>query len=80
MPVISIGHGTRPINELLDLLKKYDISWLADVRTMPYSKSNPQCNRESLHRSPEKCHCSKLIGQALQDIHISVQHIDEREN
>ena len=51
MPIFSIGHGTRPINELLDLLKKYDIAWLADVRTIPYSKFNPQYNRESLHHS-----------------------------
>jgi uncharacterized protein (DUF488 family) len=51
MPIFTIGHGTRPINELLGLLKKYDIDHLADVRSQPYSKFNPQYNRESLHRS-----------------------------
>src|SRR5882757_347440 len=51
MPIFTIGHGTRPINELLGLLKKYDIDFLADVRSQPYSKFNPQYNRESLHRS-----------------------------
>ena len=51
MPIFTIGHGTRPINELLGLLKKYNIDYLADVRSQPYSKFNPQYNRESLHRS-----------------------------
>ncbi|MES1249109.1 MAG: DUF488 domain-containing protein [Chitinophaga rupis] len=51
MPIFTIGHGTRPIRELLDLLRKYDIDYLADVRTQPYSKFNPQYNRESLYRS-----------------------------
>jgi uncharacterized protein (DUF488 family) len=51
MPIFTIGHGTRPIAETLDLLKKYDIGYLADVRSQPYSKFNPQYNRESLHRS-----------------------------
>jgi len=51
MPIFTIGHGTRPIDELLSLLKKYDIGYLADVRTQPYSKFNPQYNREPLHRS-----------------------------
>lgn len=51
MPIFTIGHGTRPIQELLDLLKHYDIACLADVRTQPYSKFNPQYNREPLHKS-----------------------------
>ena len=51
MPIFTIGHGTRPTQELIDLLKRYDISYLADVRTQPYSKFNPQYNRESLHKS-----------------------------
>ena len=51
MPIFTIGHGTRPIHELLDLLKRYDIGYLADVRSQPYSKFNPQYNRESLHKS-----------------------------
>jgi uncharacterized protein (DUF488 family) len=51
MPIFTIGHGTRPIAELLDLLDKFAIGYLADVRSQPYSKFNPQYNRESLHRS-----------------------------
>lgn len=51
MPIFTIGHGTRPITEFLDLLRTYGIDYLADVRSQPYSKFNPQYNREALHRS-----------------------------
>jgi len=66
MPIFTIGHGTRPINELLDLLKKYGIDYLADVRTQPYSKFNPQYNRESLHRSLNQQNIKYIyLGDAL---------------
>jgi uncharacterized protein (DUF488 family) len=51
MPIFTIGHGTHSITDFLDLLKKYHIDYLADVRSLPYSKFNPQYNREALHRS-----------------------------
>jgi len=66
MPIFTIGHGTRPINELLDLLKKYGIDYLADVRTQPYSKFNPQYNRESLHCSLNQQNIKYIyLGDAL---------------
>jgi uncharacterized protein (DUF488 family) len=66
MPIFTIGHGTRPINELLDLLKEHDIGYLADVRTQPYSKFNPQYNRESLHRSLNQQNIKYIyLGDAL---------------
>jgi uncharacterized protein (DUF488 family) len=50
-PIYTIGHGTRKISELLDLLKKFSIDFLLDVRSRPYSKFNPQFNREDLAAS-----------------------------
>jgi uncharacterized protein (DUF488 family) len=47
-PIYSIGHGNRKISEFLDLLKKYNILYLIDVRTQPYSKFNPQFNQNDL--------------------------------
>jgi uncharacterized protein (DUF488 family) len=50
IPLYTIGHGTRPAEEFLKLLKAYGITYLVDVRSRPYSRYNPQYNRESLQR------------------------------
>ena len=44
----TIGHSTRPLDELIALLRTFDVSVLADVRTMPRSRKNPQFNAETL--------------------------------
>ena len=53
-PLYTIGHGTRPIAELINLIKSFGVEYLADVRSRPYSKYNPQYNRESLFTALEK--------------------------
>lgn len=44
----TIGHSTHSINGFIKLLKDYNITAVCDVRSSPYSKFNPQFNRESL--------------------------------
>lgn len=46
--VYTIGHSTHPIEKLIALLKQHGITALADVRSRPYSRMNPQFNREEL--------------------------------
>jgi len=46
--VYTIGHSTRPQAELVDLLHHYKVTTLADVRTVPRSRHNPQFNRDEL--------------------------------
>ena len=46
--VLTIGHSTRSLEELLGLLKAHGVEHLADVRTIPRSRHNPQFNREGL--------------------------------
>jgi uncharacterized protein (DUF488 family) len=46
--VLTVGHSNRPLGELLELLRKHDVALLADVRTMPFSRSNPQFNQDAL--------------------------------
>jgi uncharacterized protein (DUF488 family) len=48
MTVWTIGHGTRGVEELIDLLTARRIGRLADVRTVPRSRHNPQFNRDRL--------------------------------
>jgi uncharacterized protein (DUF488 family) len=47
-PIYTIGHGTRKSNDFLQLLKKFGIEYLIDVRSQPYSKFNPQFNQVEL--------------------------------
>jgi len=46
--VLTIGHSTRPIEDFLDLLRAHGVGELADVRTAPGSRRNPQFNKAAL--------------------------------
>lgn len=46
--VFTIGHSTRELAEFILLLKTYGVTRIADVRTVPRSRHNPQFNREIL--------------------------------
>lgn len=48
-PVIfTVGHATRSLDDFVALLRHYGIECLADVRTIPRSRHNPQFNRDTL--------------------------------
>lgn len=47
----SIGHSTHSIGHFLNLLKQHNIKAIADVRSVPYSRHNPQFSREGLVRT-----------------------------
>ena len=46
--VLTIGHSTRAIGELIRLLKAHGVQRVIDVRTIPRSRHNPQFNRDQL--------------------------------
>jgi 3-methyladenine DNA glycosylase/8-oxoguanine DNA glycosylase len=46
--IYTIGHSTRTLDELIALLGAVDTSVLADIRTIPRSRHNPQFNGDSL--------------------------------
>ena len=48
MRIHSIGHGTRPLEELLALLGENGIGALADVRSFPGSRRYPHFGKEPL--------------------------------
>lgn len=48
LEVYTIGHSNQTADRILDLLRKYQIEVLVDVRSSPYSKYAPQFNREIL--------------------------------
>ena len=46
--VYTIGHSTHSTEKLIELLAGHGVTAVADVRSQPYSRINPQFNRESL--------------------------------
>ena len=61
-PIHTIGHSTRPIDEFIALLRHSSIETVVDVRTMPFSRTNPQYNQETL-------------GASLAEMDIGYQHL-----
>lgn len=51
--VLSIGHSTRPIGEFIRILHVHGVACVADVRSIPRSRHNPQFNRDVLPASLE---------------------------
>jgi uncharacterized protein (DUF488 family) len=49
-PIFTIGHSTHSLGTFLALLRQHDVTALADVRSAPYSRFNPQYNKDSLER------------------------------
>jgi uncharacterized protein (DUF488 family) len=61
----SIGHGRRPAEEFLRLLEENAIEYLIDVRTTPYSRFNPQYNKNVLQNFLES-HAIKYLHMGEQ--------------
>jgi uncharacterized protein (DUF488 family) len=49
--IYTIGHSNHTVERFLDLLSLHQITAVADVRSSPYSRHNPQFNRETLKQS-----------------------------
>jgi len=49
--VCTIGHGSRPIGEFLDLLRGAGVDRLVDVRAYPASRRHPHFSRDELEPS-----------------------------
>jgi uncharacterized protein (DUF488 family) len=45
---LTLGHAARPIGAFLALLRDHGVVLVADVRTVPRSRANPQYSREVL--------------------------------
>ncbi len=56
-PVYTIGHSTRSFGDFVDLLQSAGVTLVADVRTVPRSRANPQYNQDVL---PEALAASRI--------------------
>lgn len=50
-PFFTIGHSNRSLEEFAELLRGAEIKLVADIRTIPKSRANPQFNEDSLPES-----------------------------
>ena len=68
LSVFTIGHGTRPVEELIACLDEAGVRTLVDVRRFPGSRRNPQFGQERLASSLEEAriayrHAEELGGR-----------------
>lgn len=50
IPIYTIGYGNRPIDTFIDILKRYDITFLVDIRSQPYSRYHPDYSKDALEK------------------------------
>ncbi len=51
LPFFTIGHSNRSLEAFVTLLRDNEISLVADIRTVPRSRANPQFNKDTLPTS-----------------------------
>lgn len=52
--IYTVGHSTHTIEKFLDLLERNDVTAIADVRSSPFSRHNPQFNKDTLSAELKK--------------------------
>jgi uncharacterized protein (DUF488 family) len=72
MHVLTIGHGIRPVEELVETLVEAGVKTLIDVRRFPGSRRNPQFNQGSLRAALEAAgisyrHAVELGGRLTEE-------------
>jgi uncharacterized protein (DUF488 family) len=70
--IYTVGHSNHPIEKLLALLRQHAITAIADVRSVPYSRRNPQFNTKPLTVSLDAygisyVHLGKELGARSDD-------------
>ena len=52
--VLTIGQSSHSIEKFIELLRLHGVTTVADVRSTPFSRFNPQFNREALDAAPKQ--------------------------
>lgn len=78
MDVATIGHSTHLIDHFLSLLDRHGITAIADVRSTPYSRHNPQFSRDALKASLKRAGIAYVfLGRELGARSDDPRHYDE---
>jgi uncharacterized protein (DUF488 family) len=66
MTIYTVGHSTNTFDQLISLLRRHEIAAVADVRSQPYSRVNPQFNKEPFKAALKECGLSYVfLGDEL---------------
>jgi uncharacterized protein (DUF488 family) len=65
LPFFTVGHSTRTVPELVDLLRAGQVAMVVDVRTVPRSRTNPQFNLDVLGETLAACQIGHTRIEAL---------------
>lgn len=63
--LFTIGHSTREITELIELLQESVVTQLVDIRTVPKSRHNPQFGQEELEKSLDLANIDYIYMKSL---------------
>ena len=64
--IYSIGHGNKEIKTFITELKSFNIHYLLDIRSKPFSKWNPSFNQNELKHHLQKQEITYVfVGDAL---------------
>jgi uncharacterized protein (DUF488 family) len=63
--IFTIGHGTRPAEELVTCLQEVGVRTLIDIRRFPGSRRNPQFGREALAETLSEADITYLHAEEL---------------
>src|SRR5262249_40302470 len=63
--IFTLGHSTMPLERFIGVLRTYGIERLADIRTIPRSRHNPQFNDTALASSLQAQHLDYVPMRAL---------------
>ena len=58
--IYTVGHSNHTGERFVELLRAHKITAIADVRSTPYSRRNPQFNRDNL-RAALKEHAIQYV-------------------
>ncbi len=61
--IFTVGHSTRTLEDLVEMLRAFEVDVLVDIRTVPRSRRNPQFNRDALPGS--------LRGHGIHYVHLA---------
>ncbi len=62
----TIGYGSRAIEELIGLLQRYNVEYVVDVRSQPYSRFKPEFSKDALQERLKQAGISYVfMGDAL---------------
>jgi uncharacterized protein (DUF488 family) len=50
-PILTVGYGLRELDDLVTLLRRHEVEFVGDVRSVPYSKRRPEYSRSEFERA-----------------------------